>query len=49
MGEKAKKYCANNLRNQGAKINVLNMIEGYKDSFDILNRLGNRNDWSRKI
>ena len=49
MGEKAKKFCANTLRNQGAKINVLNMIEGYKDSFDILNRLGNRNDWSRKI
>ena len=45
----AKKFLGNEIRNNGARQNVLNIIESYKDSTSLLEDLNNRNDWTRKL
>ena len=49
IGKKAKKYLTDKIRNSGGRQNVLNIIEGYRDSISLLQSLSNRNNWTRKI
>ena len=49
IGKKAKNFCSNKIRDSGGRQNILNIIEGYKDSVSILERLSNKNEWRRKI
>lgn len=49
IGKKAKNYLSNKIRNSGGRQNILNIVEGYRDSISLLQSLNNRHDWTRKI
>ena len=49
MGNKAKEFLAKKIRDSGGRENIMNIIEGYRDSFSILEDLRNRIDYTRKI
>ena len=49
IAEKAQTFLINKIRLKGGKQNILNIIEGYKSSISVLERLSNKNDWSRKM
>ena len=49
IGNKAKKFLEKKIKDTGGKEMIMNIIEGYKDSFSILEDLRNRNDYTRKI
>ena len=47
--EDAKSFLINQIRANGVKPNIINIIKGYRDSAILLENLSNNNDWSRKI
>ena len=49
IGKKTKNFCSNKIRDSGGRQNILNFLEGYKDSVSILESLSNKNEWRRKI
>ena len=49
LAKETKEFATNKILNNGGRENVLNLIDGYKKSFRELEKLSNRNDWSRKI
>lgn len=49
IGNKAKKFLEKKIKDTGGKEMIMNIIEGYKDSFSILEDLKNRIDYTRKI
>ena len=49
LARETKEFAANKINNNGGRENVLNLIEGYRKSFRELEKLRDRNDWSRKI
>ena len=49
IGKKAKNYLSNKIRNSGGRQNILNIVEGYRESISLLQSLNNRHDWTRKI
>ncbi len=49
IAENAQIFLINKIRLKGGKQNILNIIEGYKSSISVLERLSNKNDWSRKM
>ena len=49
ISKDSKNFLINKIRVSGGRENILNMIEGYRDSVSILDRLTNKHDWKRKI
>ena len=49
IGKEAKNFLGNKIRASGGRQNILNIIEGYRDSISILEGLSNKNEWKRKI
>ena len=49
LAKETKEFARTKILNNGGRENVLNLIDGYKKSFRELEKLSNRNDWSRKI
>ena len=49
LTKETKEFAAKKIKNNGGRENVLNLIDGYKKSFRELEKLRDRNDWSRKI
>ena len=49
IGKEAKTFLANKIRNTGGRQNILNILEGYRDSVSLLESLENKNEWGRKI
>ena len=49
IGEDAKDFLSMKIRDSGGRQNIMNIIEGYRDSISLINNLRNKNDWSRKI
>ena len=49
IGEEAKDFLSKKIRDSGGRQNIMNIIEGYRDSISLINNLRNKNDWSRKI
>jgi len=49
LAKETKEFAKNKILNNGGRENVLNLIDGYKKSFRELEKLRDRNDWSRKI
>ena len=49
IGEESKIFLTKKIRDSGGRQNIMNIIEGYRDSISLINNLRNKNDWSRKI
>ena len=49
LGKDSKEFLIRQIKSSGGKQNILNIIEGYRESLSILEDLSNRNDWTRKI
>ena len=49
LGKRAKNFLDDKIRRTGGRQNLLNIIEGYRDSISLIEALGNKNDWSRKM
>ena len=49
IGEESKIFLTKKIRDSGGRQNIMNIIEGYRDSISLINSLRNKNDWSRKI
>ena len=49
IGEESKDFLVKKTRDSGGRQNIMNIIEGYRDSISLINNLRNKNDWSRKI
>ena len=45
----AKNFLSNKIRGSGTRENILNIVQGYRDSASILENLRDKNEWSRKI
>ena len=45
----AKKFLSDKIRRSGARENILNIVQGYRDSASILENLRDKNEWTRKI
>ena len=49
IGKKAKTFLTKKIRDSGGRQNIINICEGYRDSFSLFARLRDKNDWTRKI
>lgn len=49
IGDEAKTFLSNKINKSGGKQNILNLIEGYRDSISLIENLRNKNEWTRKI
>ena len=49
LGNEAKTFSARQIRKTGGRLSILNIIQGYRESFSLLEGLCNKNDWTRKI
>ena len=49
IGNRAKDFLANKIRNSGRRENLINICKGYKDSISLFGSLRDKNDWTRKI
>ena len=47
--KEAQDFCENKINENGIKTNILNQINGYKSSFEEINILANKTNWSRKL
>ena len=49
IGDEAKTFLSNKINESGGRQNILNLIEGYRDSISLIESLRDKNDWARKI
>ena len=49
IGDEAKKFLSDKINKSGGRQNILNLIEGYRDSISLIESLRGKNDWARKI
>ena len=49
IGDEAKKFLSDKINKSGGRQNILNLIEGYRDSISLIESLRDKNDWARKI
>jgi uncharacterized protein (DUF697 family) len=49
IAKKAKTFLTKKIRDSGGRQNIINICEGYRDSFSLFARLRDKNDWTRKI
>jgi uncharacterized protein (DUF697 family) len=49
IGREAQNFAERRIREEGVKINILNQITGYTKSFEEVNKLADKEDWSRKL
>ena len=49
LGKDSKIFLRDQIRKTGGKLSILNIIEGYRESFTLLRSLSNKDDWTRKI
>ena len=49
IGDEAKKFLSDKINKSGGRQNILNLIEGYRDSISLIKSLRDKNDWARKI
>ena len=49
IGKKAKTFLTQKIIDSGGRQNIINICEGYRDSFSLFARLRDKNDWTRKI
>lgn len=45
----AKKFLSDKIRRSGARENILNIVQGYRDCVSVLENLRDKNEWTRKI
>ena len=49
IGNQSKIFLSKKIMISGGRQNILNIIEGYRDSISLIENLSNKNDWTRKI
>jgi len=49
IGDEAKKFLSDKINKSGGRQNILNLIEGYRDSISLIESLRDKNEWARKI